>query len=214
MAATGCVLLVLSLFDAMSHVRSADMRDEIAAVPGPRAAASGSRSPEVVDLLRGLVLFSGALAAAGAVLAVFALQRHRGARIGLTVVAALMLFSATFVSGILPVLVAVAASMLWGREARDWFAGRAPRSVADRNPNGPPAPDRAAVWPSTPPALRRPSPRPPVPWPVRPSSDRVRRDSRSVSPRPRRCRRSPSPAPTRRSVARPPGPRRSPWRPG
>ncbi|MEO5708437.1 MAG: hypothetical protein ABIQ59_01250 [Nocardioidaceae bacterium] len=151
MAAAACALLVVTLFDSMSTVRSADMRDQIAdRLSRAPASGLGLDVDQVVALLRGVVLFSGALAAAGVVLAVFVLQRHRGARIGLSVVAGLMLVSATFVSGLLPVLVAVAATMLWGREARDWFAGRAPRAAAERGADGPPAPDRSAVWPTQP----------------------------------------------------------------
>jgi hypothetical protein len=128
MAAAACVLLVLSLFDAMADVRSAETRDAIDAFlrkpPGDGLTVGVER---VVELLRGVVLFSGALAAAGSVLAVYTLRRHRGARIGLTIIAVLLLFSATFVTGILPVVVAVAVTMLWSREARDWFDGRAAR---------------------------------------------------------------------------------------
>lgn len=155
MATTACVLLVITLFDSMATVRSADMREQIAdRLSRAPADGLGLDVAGVVDLLRGVVLFSGALAAAGAVLAVFALQRHRGARTGLTVIAGLMLFSATFVSGLLPILVAVAASMMWGREARDWFAGRTPRPATERKPDEP-RPDREAVWPTvTPPPPR------------------------------------------------------------
>lgn len=128
MATVACLLLVFTLFDAMAQVRSAEMRDSIDEfLRRPPGDGLGLDPSGVVALLRGVVLFSGALAAAGVVLSIFALQRHRGARIGLSVAAALMLFTATFVAGFLPVVVAVAATMMWGREARDWFDGREPR---------------------------------------------------------------------------------------
>ena len=156
MAAAACVLLVVSLFDSMATVRSAAVREQIAEqLSRPPGDGLGLDPAAVVDMLRALVLVSGALAAAGAVLAVFVLQRHKGARLGLTVTAVLLLFSATFVSGILPILVAVAASMLWSREARDWFAGRPPRpdpAVPPPSPQppaepGPPdAPVGTAAW--------------------------------------------------------------------
>jgi hypothetical protein len=141
-AAAACLLLVVSLFDSMATVRSADMRDRVASfLSTPPGDGLGLSADAVVDLLRAVVLVSGALAAAGAVLAIFALQRHRGARVGLGVAAVLMLFSATFVSGILPLVVAVAAAMLWGREARDWFDGRQPRPAPQRSaPTPPPHP--------------------------------------------------------------------------
>ena len=154
MATAACLLLVVSLFDSMATVRSAEVRDRIAAELGrPPGNGLGLDPAAVVEVLRALVLFSGALAAAGAVLAIYVLQRHKGARVGLSVIAVLMLFTASFVSGLLPILVAVAASMLWGREARDWFAGRAPRPdpVATQAPAGPGSasdgtPARTPAW--------------------------------------------------------------------
>jgi hypothetical protein len=151
MATAACVLLVVSLFDSMATVRSSAVRDQIAEqLSKPPGNGLGLDPAAVVDMLRALVLVSGALAAAGAVLAIFALQRHRGARVGLTVTAVLLLFSATFVSGILPILVAVAASMLWSRDARDWFAGRPPRPAPAVPPpaSGPPAGDGHADTPA------------------------------------------------------------------
>lgn len=157
MAASGCGLLVLSLFDAMATIRSADMRDRIAQfLSTPPGSGLGLDTASVVDLLRGVVLLSGALAAAGVVLSIFALQRHRGARVGLSVAAGLMLVSATFVSGILPVVVAVAAMMMWGRDARDWFNGRPAQArpgrgsaTRDDPSTGPPPPGMAAWQPGS-----------------------------------------------------------------
>jgi hypothetical protein len=179
MATAACVLLVVSLFDSMATVRSSAVRDQIAEqLSKPPGNGLGLDAAAVVDMLRALVLVSGALAAAGAVLAIFALQRHRGARVGLTVTAVLLLFSATFVSGILPILVAVAASMLWSRDARDWFAGRPPRPAPAVPPpaSGPPAGDGHADTPAgmttwRPGAQPGPLPRPepgaqPAPQPV------------------------------------------------
>ena len=166
MATAACLLLVVSLFDSMAMVRSADVRKRIAdQLSRPPGNGLGLDPAAVVEMLRALVLVSGALAAAGAVLSIFVLQRHKGARVGLSVIAVLMLFSASFVSGLLPILVAVAASMLWGREARDWFAGRPPRPAVEPPGvlNGPSdgsgdAPGRApagmSVWQAGPPACQ------------------------------------------------------------
>jgi hypothetical protein len=66
------------------------------------------------------------------------------------VVAVLMLFSTTFVAGLLPFVVALAASMLWRREARDWFDGRdsQPRAGSPRPSAPPPVPPAPpAGWP-------------------------------------------------------------------
>jgi hypothetical protein len=143
MATVACVLLVFALFDAMSAVGSTEtqksVRDFLATGPG---GTLGVGVDGVTDILRGVVLFSGALAAAGVILAVYCLRRHRGARVGLSVVAVLMLFTTTFVAGLLPFVVALAASMLWRREARDWFDGRQPQPASrpgpSSSPDGPP----------------------------------------------------------------------------
>ena len=80
----------------------------------------------VLDVLHGLVLFNGALAAAAAVLAVYVFQRHRAARIGFSVAAGLLLLTSPFSGGAMAMILAFAAVMLWSRPARDWFAGREP----------------------------------------------------------------------------------------
>jgi hypothetical protein len=137
MVVVACVLVVLTLFDAMSSVRSTETPDQLRGV------------------LRGLVLASGALAAAGAVLGVYALRRHRGARLGLTVTAGLLLFSSLALADPLPVVVAVGAGMLWSQEARDWFDGRSRREPVERSavPPAPPAPPEPPAAPdAVPPA--------------------------------------------------------------
>ena len=132
------------------------------------------------------------LAAAGVVLAAYTLGRHRGARIGLSITAVLMLFTATFVSGLLPVVVAIGATMLWSRDAREWFSGRPSR------PDPPaPAPSAGAVPPATGPtrtdswrpyhrrvaAARRPAGDPGPVRPARPSSSPSSSPSASRGPR-------------------------------
>lgn len=170
MATVACLVLVITLFDSMASVRSTDMRGRVEHyLRTPTGAGLGLDAGSVVDLLRGLVLFSGALAAAGAVLAVYSLRRHRGARVGLSVTAGLMMVSATFVAGILPVVVVAAAAMLWGRDARDWFDGREPRPRA-RPSSVPERPSQQDLtsWPP-PSGPGRPAPAPgPAPPPVDP----------------------------------------------
>lgn len=150
LALTGCVLLVVTLLDSMGQVRSTQMRHSLEqSLSTPPASTLGLDVEVMLGILRGIVFASGALAATGVVLAVFVLRRHRGARVGLTVVALLMLFSTTFVTGLLPLLIVVAVSMLWGRESGVWFAGSAPRPVAAAF--APPTPWSAPPW-SAPPA--------------------------------------------------------------
>jgi hypothetical protein len=153
MATVACALLVIGLFDAMARMGSVEtqqsVRQFLATGPGSRL---GLGVEGVTGLLRGVVLFSGALAAAGVILAVYCLRRHRGARVGLSVVAVLMLFTTTFVAGLLPFVVALAASMMWRREARDWFDGRTP-------------PPRERVTPAAPPSSQQPATGSTAAWP-------------------------------------------------
>jgi hypothetical protein len=174
-AAIGSALLVVTLFDSMSQLRSVEMREAIeeflATYPGN---GLGLEPPQVVEILRGATMVAAAAAAAAAVLAVYVLQRNRGARIGFTVAAVALMFTAPVTGSPLALVVAAAAMMLWTRPARDWFAGRpaAPRPPArdgtlasseDRPPRQEPAggDSGSAEWPRMPePSSDRPVPPP------------------------------------------------------
>jgi hypothetical protein len=126
MAAVGSVVLVLSLFDTLSRLRSADTRSEIDDVlSGGAGATLGLDTEQVVQILRVLSLASGAMAAAALVCSIFVFQRHRGARIGLTVASGLLVLTVP-VAGVMPLLIAVSVLLVWSRPARDWFDGRQP----------------------------------------------------------------------------------------
>ena len=135
LALTGCVLLVFQMLDSMSRVRSVDVRDSIDRfLSTPPGNGLGVEVDQVIGMMRGLVFVTGALAAAGGVLAVYVLRRHRPARVGLTVTAVLLVVIATTLgTPLLPFLVAIAAAMLWSREARDWFEGRSAAGQAAGN---------------------------------------------------------------------------------
>lgn len=124
-AVVSSVLLVLTLFEAVGRLRTVQFRDEIDEfLSTPPGSGLGLEIPQVVEILRVLMLFSGAAAAAAMVLAIYVLQRNNGARIGFTVSAALLMLTAPVSGGFLPVMIGFAAVLLWSRPARDWFAGR------------------------------------------------------------------------------------------
>lgn len=167
----GSLLLVVATFDLMTRLRSIEAREQIADnLDSPAYEGLGVDAGFVTDALRALLLVSGALAAAGVVLAVYAFQRHKGARLGFGVAAGL-LFVTTFVMadwipGVpfgISVVLAFAASLLWSPPVRDWYAGRAPRPAPERaersesatSPGGPPSSPPSAAW--APPSV--PSPR-------------------------------------------------------
>ena len=126
-AAAGSALLVVTLFDSMSTLHSVEVRQGIAQALAQSGHPWGLGVAEATRVIRNLMLVAGAAAAAATVLAGYALFRHRAARIGLTVAAAVLVL--TVVSGVFGLLVAAATAMLWSRPARDWFAGRAPAPV-------------------------------------------------------------------------------------
>jgi hypothetical protein len=129
-AVIGCLVLVIGLFDTLGNLRTPSMRESVDDFLGKAPGSSlGLDTPQVIDLMRALAFVSGALAAMGLVFAIFALQRHGGARIGYTVVVALLLLTVP-VAGLMPFFLAAAAFLLWSGPARDWFAGRKPARVA------------------------------------------------------------------------------------
>jgi hypothetical protein len=126
MSVVGSLLLVISLFDTLGRLRTPETRESVAEfLATPPGSGLGIDVAQAVDLMRALALASGALAAMALVFAIFVLQRHVPARIGFTVVAGLLLLTVP-VAGLMPLLLAFAALLMWSQPARDWYAGRTP----------------------------------------------------------------------------------------
>jgi hypothetical protein len=123
-ALVGSALLVVTLFDAVARLRTVEFRDTIEEfLSTPPGSGLGLDLPQVLEILRGLMFFSGAMAAAAVVLAIYVLQRNNAARVGYTIAAVAIMLTAPVSGGFLPVMIAFAAIMLWTKPARDWFAG-------------------------------------------------------------------------------------------
>ena len=123
-----CVLAVINLFDMRDELRGTSFRDTLTEAEG-RTGTVGLSDDQMAAVLEVLVLVSGALAAAAAVLAIYAWQRNRAAWIGFFVLAALLALTLP-VAGVLPVLLlASGATFLASRPVRDWFAGRPPATA-------------------------------------------------------------------------------------
>jgi len=156
----GSLLLVVSLFDLMSGLHSIEAREQIAEnLASPAYEGLGVDAAFVTDALRTLLLVTGALAAAGVVLAVYVFQRHRGARLGFGIAAALLFVStfvlADWIPGVpfgITVVMAFAASLLWSPPVRDWYAGRAPAAREESTRSSRPGPTTAAWAPPTAPS--------------------------------------------------------------
>ena len=144
----GSVLLLLSIFDTMAGLQSVEMRDEITKViNSPTGKGLGISVSEALTAMRVGLMVAAACAAAAAVLGVYALQRHRAARLALGVLAVPILLTAPLTGGLIGAVVAAATLMLWSGPARDWYAGRpvresgpalAPRSRPSASEKQPP----------------------------------------------------------------------------
>ena len=173
-ATTTCVLLVISLLDAMAGLRTLESMHRMRQLVDAQG-WSGLSDEQVISVQRTLIFLSGALAATGAVLSVYAARRHRGARALLSVVAALLLFSTALVATLLPMILLVAVVMMWTGEVRDWFDGRDRRRPVGAGPTGTtptprdstPSPPVQANWPPPAPPAAPPSApaAAPAPWP-------------------------------------------------
>jgi hypothetical protein len=181
MGVVGSALVVLSLFDALQRLRSVETREAVDTfLAEPPGDGLGVTTGWVLDAMHVVLLFSGALAAVAAVLAVYVFQRHQGARIGFSIAAALLLLTSPFSGGALAMVVAFAAAMLWSRPARDWFAGREPaptlasgdRPTPGPTPGQPGGPDQhsAAQHPVAQPGPYGPGSVPAAPVPATPVS--------------------------------------------
>lgn len=139
LAIIGSLVLIFSLAEMLGQLRTPDTREQVEELLSePPGSGLGLEVGQVVDAMRILVYVAAALAAAIFVLAIYVLQRHRGARIALTVAAVLLLFT-TPVAGLMPMLVGIAAALLWSNPARDWFAGRVPTTLPARRSDPPQA---------------------------------------------------------------------------
>jgi hypothetical protein len=135
-AVIGSVLMVMTLFDSVSKLRTVEFRDSIDEfLSTPPGSGLGLEIAQVQEILRVLMLLSGAAAAAAMVFAIYVLQRHNAARIGFTVAAVAIMVTAPVSGGFLPVMIAFSAIMLWTKPARDWFAGR-PASAGKERGSG------------------------------------------------------------------------------
>jgi hypothetical protein len=158
----GSAFLVAAVFDSLSKLQSVDTRTQLReAVSSSTGKGMGITLDEATEALRVTLSLTGACAAVALVLGIFVLQRHRAARVALSIVAVPLLVTAPLVGGFLGAFVAVAALMLWNGPAGDWYAGRPIRQPAA--PRGGAPQDRSSFGSrSTPPVDLSSPPVPPA----------------------------------------------------
>jgi hypothetical protein len=164
MAVVGSVLLIAVLYNTLATLETDDLRRRIAGyLAKPPGDGLRMSVDQVITAMRVLVYLNGVLAAVVAVCAVYVFQRHRGARIGQSVAAIVLVFTGLLSGTIVPLVIGLSTAMLWTRPVRDWFGSRTPRPTAVVTP----------AYPALPPAASMPQrvPAPPMPHPVhRPGS--------------------------------------------
>jgi hypothetical protein len=145
----GSIFLVLSVFDTVTSLNSVDMREEISRVLSSSTGSGlGITVSEATTVMRVGLMTAAACGAAAAVLGFFVLQRHRAARVVLSVLALPILLTAPLTGGLVGALVAAATLMMWSGPARDWFAGRPVRQVQPPVKRQPPGPWESTMPPS------------------------------------------------------------------
>ena len=126
LSAVTSTVLVVSVFDAMANLRSVDTRERLTSALTGWPKDLGISVDDAIALTRGALFVTAVAAVVTAILGIFVLQRHATARIVLTVAAVPLVLTSPVAGGFLGLLVGGASAMLCTREARDWFAGRAP----------------------------------------------------------------------------------------
>ena len=164
--AVASVLLVLAVFNTMGQLESVEMRDRLSqAISSGWIKGWGITLGGATEIVRWSLYVSGVAAAASSILGVFVLQGHRGARIGVTVAAGLVLTAsiASVLTGFLALVLVVLAALLWSGPGGDWFAGRpitARPRPDERRPDRRPEPEARPLGPGpgTGPAWSPPKP--------------------------------------------------------
>jgi hypothetical protein len=127
LAAVSSAVLVVSVFDAMAGLHSLDTRERLTKALAGWPADAGISLGDAIDVTRGALFLTGVAAVVTGILGIFVLQRHATARTVMTIAAVPVVVMAPLAGGFVGLLVGGATVMLWTPEARDWFAGRAPR---------------------------------------------------------------------------------------
>ncbi|WP_426245714.1 hypothetical protein [Nocardioides sp. LHG3406-4] len=152
MIMVGSAFVVLTGYEVISGVRSLQSRDAIEKfLAEPPGDGLGMSVESVVMLLHVSAMVAAGCATAAAVLGFHVLRRHRGARLGLAVLAAPLFVTGIVTGGFMSSLVAVASLMLWLQPARDWFDGKAAPPVERGS-------GQQAVWPPPVPEQQPPAP--------------------------------------------------------
>lgn len=127
MILAGSVIVVFMAFGQVSELRSLQTREAVEDyLSTPPGDSLGIGVQGALEAMRIMTMVAAACAAATAILGWQVLQRSKGARVALSVLALPLLVTGLVTGGLVSALVVAASVMLWFQPARDWFEGRAP----------------------------------------------------------------------------------------
>ena len=129
----GSIVIVLLAFQQVSTLGSIAAQEAAAdLISTPPGDGLGLSVDDVQAILRVMSFVAAATGTAAAILGWQVLQRSRGARLALSVLAPVLLVSGLASGGFSAALVAAAVVMLWVQPSRDWFNGREPVARPER----------------------------------------------------------------------------------
>ncbi len=120
----GSALIVATVFERIAGLGSLETQQAIDTfLAEPPGDGLGISAQGAESILRVMSMVAGGCATAAAILGFYVLQRNKGARIGLAVLALPLFVSGMAVGGFLASLVVASSVMLWFQPAKDWFDG-------------------------------------------------------------------------------------------
>jgi hypothetical protein len=125
MIMVGSVFVVLMVWDRIAGLHSLDSQKSLQSVlDTPGIKGSGLQVSDLMAVVRVMSMIGAACATAMVILGYQTLQRSRGARVGLTVLAVPLFVCGLVTGGFVAAVVVAAVATLWLRPARLWFDGR------------------------------------------------------------------------------------------
>lgn len=135
------VLVLLLAFDRTASLGSIEAQEEAQRFADAQGSWTGLTADGWQTVLRVLCLVAGALSVVTGFLGWRVLQRDRGARLALSVLAPVVLVAGYAVTAFVPAVTTVAVVLLWRSPTREWFDGK----TAPPRPQAPSRQERAEV---------------------------------------------------------------------
>lgn len=160
----GSVFVVLLAFGRMASLGSIEAQEEAQLFADSVGKGIGIDAEGWQTAMRVLCIIAGGLGVVTAYLGWRVLQRDRGARLALSVLAPVTLVTGIAVADFVPAVMAVAVLLLWRQPTRDWFNGVPAPSRPKPQPamagSVPPPPPASASGPVAPQGASYPPPSP------------------------------------------------------